>query len=217
MNIPNNSKILFIGDSITDCGRDASGEVCPWLPSFGLGQGYVSMIYGWLGAAYPEAGLRILNKGVSGNTVSDLAERWEEDVLAHRPDVLCVMIGINDVWRQFDCPLRPEVSVGPEEYRRTLENLVSTSKDQGAAIYLASPFFIETNRADAMRGRMDEYGAIVKEMATRFEVPFLDVQEAIDSVLAHVHSSSVAWDRIHPSPVGHMAIARTFLKAFGCL
>jgi lysophospholipase L1-like esterase len=116
--------MIFIGDSITDAGRDASAEPSPWLPNFGLGSGYVSQVWAWLTAAYPEARIRVFNKGTSGHTVRDLASRWQSDVLDLKPDVLSVMIGINDVWRQFDVPTRKEISVQSEEYRQRCQSRV---------------------------------------------------------------------------------------------
>jgi lysophospholipase L1-like esterase len=217
MNLPSHSKLLFIGDSITDAGRGPSGESSPWEPSFGYGQGYVSMIHAWLGAVHPAAAIRVVNKGTSGHTVRDLAARWETDVIAEMPQTLCVMIGINDVWRQFDCPLRPEIAVGPEEYRDTLTRLVTAAQPHIKAFHLATPFFIEPNRNDAMRARMDEYGTIVRELASQHGAAFIDTQAAFDEVLAHVHPASLAWDRIHPGPAGHMIIARAFLASFGAL
>lgn len=217
MHLPSGSRIIFIGDSITDAGRDPCGEPSPWLPEFGLGRGYVSQVWAWLTAAHPEAALRVFNKGISGNTVRDLASRWQTDVLDLSPDVLCVMIGINDVWRQFDVPLRGEAHISPEEFRDTLDRLVAQARPLLKQLYLASPFFIEPGRDDLMRGRMDEYGAIVGEISTRHEAVFINTQGAFDAVLSHLHPSALAWDRIHPGPHGHMIIARAFLKAFGCI
>jgi lysophospholipase L1-like esterase len=89
----------MISDSITDCGHGLPvGESV----KDNLGNGYVNMINALLTAKYPAQGIRVLNTGISGNTVLDLQGRWEQDVLALKPDWLSVMIGINDVWRQFD-------------------------------------------------------------------------------------------------------------------
>jgi lysophospholipase L1-like esterase len=217
MKLQKNSTLLFIGDSITDAERKPSGEAAPWEPYFGLGYGYVSKVYAWLHAVHPEAGIRVVNKGISGNTVRDLAARWDADVLAAPPTTLCVMIGINDVWRQFDSPQRPEIGVGPEEYRATLDRLVTAARPKVKTIILATPYFIEPNCADRMRRRMDEYGQIVKDIAIAQELVCVDTQAAFDQVLLHQHPAALAWDRIHPGPVGHMIIARAFLKAFGCI
>ena len=217
MKLSSNSKLLFIGDSITDSGRNPSGEVCSWEPNLGLGNGYVSMIHSWINAAHPESAIRFLNRGTSGNTVRDLADRWQVDMLAEMPQTLCIMIGINDVWRQFDCPLRPNLAVGPKEYRAALTSLVAAAKTCVTDIHLATPYFIEPNRNDAMRQRMDEYGSIVREVAVEAEASLIDTQTAFDRVLAHHHPMTLAADRVHPNGIGHMIIARAFLASFGCI
>src|SRR5215211_5094424 len=102
LRIQPNSKLVMIGDSITDCER--ARPVGEGLFD-ALGRGYVSYMDAFLGAVYPERGIRIVNMGISGNTVRDLKGRWETDVLALKPDWVSLMIGINDVWRQFDSPL----------------------------------------------------------------------------------------------------------------
>ncbi|MCG6198000.1 GDSL family lipase, partial [Anoxybacillus sp. LAT_38] len=75
---------------------------------------------GLLQAVYPELGIRVVNKGISGNTVRDLKARWKEDVIAQKPDWVSIMIGINDVWRQYDLPLMKEKHVYLDEYETTL-------------------------------------------------------------------------------------------------
>ena len=219
MHLPAHAKLLFIGDSITDAGREPMGEASPW-GSPGLGRGYVSLVEAWLVAARPDARIRVLNRGTSGNTVLDLAARWQTDVLDPEPDFVSILIGINDVWRQFDTPLRTETHVLPDIYEHTLGSLVTRTLPAlppGGGLLLATPFFIEPNRTDPMRARMDEYGAIVRRTAARHGVQFLDTQAAFDAVLAHVHPMGLAWDRIHPQPAGHMILARAFLAALGAL
>ena len=213
------SSILFIGDSITDAGREPMGEPAPWGTA-GLGRGYVSLIESWLLATRPQDRVRVFNRGTSGNTVRDLAARWQADVLDLKPDYVSVMIGVNDVWRQFDTPLRVETHVLPDEYEKTLDTLATRTLATLAApssLVLATPFFFESNRADAMRVRMDEYGSIVRRLSAKHGATFVDTQAAIDAVLAHVHPMSLAWDRIHPQPAGHMILARAFLGALGAL
>lgn len=205
-------KLLFIGDSITDCER--ARPVGEGL--FGaIGKGYVAQVDALLGSVYPQRRIRVVNMGSSGNTVRDLQTRWQTDVVAQAPDWLAVMIGINDVWRQFDLPRQKELHVGPEEYERGLEHLVGATKARLKGLVLMTPFHIEALRADAMRARMDEYGAIVKRVGARHGATVVDVQAAFDTVLAHTHSAALAWDRVHPNQVGHAIIARAFLAAVG--
>ena len=212
MKIPANAKFVFIGDSITDAGRDASGEATPWGAP-GTGRGYVSLIEAWLGATRPADRIRVVNKGTSGNTVRDLKTRWQADVLDLKPDWLSVMIGINDVWRQFDTPLRVEGHVRLDEYSALLSELVTRTRPLVKGLILATPYIIEPNRDDPMRRHMDEYGAVVKKLAAAHDALLVDTQAAFDALTAHTHPMTLAWDRIHPNTTGHTAIARTFLKA----
>jgi lysophospholipase L1-like esterase len=145
MHIQPNSKLVMIGDSITDCER--ARPVGEGLFD-ALGNGYVSFVDGLLMARYPAHGIRVVNMGLSGNTVRDLQGRWQSDVLDLRPDWLSICIGINDVWRHFDTPLQSEGQVSLEEYTRTLETLVRTTRPTLKGLILMTPYLIEPNRED---------------------------------------------------------------------
>lgn len=205
-----NSTLLMIGDSITDCGRARPvAEGVNW----DLGNGYVSLIHALLGATYPEQHIRIRNMGISGNTVRDLAARWQSDVLDLKHDWLSIMIGINDVWRQFDAPLQTEWHVSLDEYASILEGLVRTTRPQLKGLVLMTPYFIEPNRADPMRAMMDRYGQVVRQLARQYQAILVDTQAAFERVLTEVHPMALASDRVHPNLAGHMVLARAFLKA----
>ncbi len=205
-------KIVCIGDSVTDAERAKPiGEGL-----FGaLGKGWVTQVDALLSVTYPAHQVRLVNMGTSGNQVTHLAQRWQTDVLDLKPDHVVVMIGINDVWRQFDLPRQPEQHVLPKAYEATLDKLVAKTLPTVKSLILMTPFIIESSPADAMRARMDEYGTIVQKIATKRKTRFIDTQAAFNRVLEHQHSSSIAWDRIHPNQVGHMVIARAFLQAVG--
>jgi lysophospholipase L1-like esterase len=212
MKIRKGQKLVMIGDSITDVGRVqpvAEGLFDP------LGRGYVAQVEALLGATVPELGIRVVNVGNSGNTVRDLKARWDRDVVALKPDWLSILIGINDVWRQFDLPRMKETHVGIQEYERTLDELLRRTRPMVKGLVLLTPYFIEPNRRDAMRRRMDAYGAVVKRLAKRHDAVLVDVQAAFDRLLRHQHPAALAWDRIHPNQTGHMTIARAFLNAIG--
>jgi lysophospholipase L1-like esterase len=210
MKIERGSTLLMIGDSITDCARARPiGEAVSW----DIGNGYVSLVNALLGAACPRDDIRIRNLGTSGNTVRDLADRWQADVMDLKPDWLSVMIGINDVWRQFDAPLQKEWHVGLDEYSATLDQLVSTARPHLKGLVLMSPYFIEPNRDDPMRAMMDCYGQAVRRVAKRHDAIFVDCQAAFDDILTVVHPVALAGDRIHPTLTGHMILARAFLEA----
>ncbi len=201
-------RLLFIGDSITDTGR-----VRPVgrRTQGGLGTGYVNMIDSLLGAAFPETPIEVLNTGISGNRVTDLEARWSSDVLDLKPDWLSIMIGINDVWRQFDQPLDPN-PVDPKRYESIYKTLLEQTRSNLKGLVLMTPFFIESNRSDSMRKMMDTYGAITRRLASEFEATFIDVQAAFDGYLEAQPSQSLCGDRVHPNGVGHMIIARAFLS-----
>ncbi len=212
MKIATNSKLVFIGDSITDLGRaQPNGEGL-----FGaLGTGYVAQVDALLGAVLPERMIRVVNKGTSGNTVRELRARWETDVIDIKPNWLSIMIGINDVWRQFDLPWQTEIHVGIDEYEATLEELIVRSKPLLDGLVLMTPYYLESNKDDAMRATMDRYGAVVKKLAAKHETIFVDVQAAFDRVLQTYYAATLAWDRVHPGQSGHMVIAKAFLDAVG--
>lgn len=212
MQIEPGSKLVMIGDSITDCGR-----VRPVGEGLGesLGKGYVAQVDALLTAVYPDYKIRVVNMGSSGNTVRDLESRWQTDVLDLKPDWLSVMIGINDVWRQYDSPLRPEIAVAPEEYEATYRRILAAVRPTLKGLVLLTPFYIESHPADAMRARMDEYGAIVEKLASEFEATFVNTQAAYNAVLNHLYAATLAWDRVHPNAGGHMVLARAFLNAVG--
>ena len=213
MKIQQNSKLLMIGDSITDWNRarpigEASGD--------GLGTGYVGLVNAFLTATHPERRIRVVNMGVSGNTVRDLATRWQGDMAALNPDWLSIMIGINDVWRQFDTRLQTEQHVSLDEYAETLETLIRAAQPQLKGLVLMTPYFIEPNRADPMRAMMDRYGAAVCQLAERFDTLFVDTQAAFESAMTELHPMALAGDRIHLNLTGHLILTRAFLNAVGC-
>ncbi|ULT56147.1 SGNH/GDSL hydrolase family protein [Neobacillus drentensis] len=205
-------KLLFIGDSVTDCERaNPEGEGL-----FGaLGKGYVANVDALLQAVYPELGIRVVNKGISGNTVRDLKHRWQEDVLDQKPDWLSIMIGINDVWRQYDTPFIKEWHVYADEYEETLRKLVTEMKPLTKGLVLMTPFYLETNEQDKMRKTMDQYGQIVQKIAEETGCLFVDTQAAFNELLEELYPATIAWDRVHPSAAGHMVLARAFLQEIG--
>jgi lysophospholipase L1-like esterase len=210
MKIEKGSKLVMIGDSITDCQRARPlGEGYP----DGLGRGYVSMVDAMLGACCPDRQIRVVNMGVGGDTVRMLKARWQQDVIKVKPDWLSIMIGTNDVWRQFDAPDKPEKHVYIDEFERTLEELIVGTKKQLKGLVLMTPFFIEPSTADAMRAMIDRYGMVVKKLAAKYGTILVDTQAAFDDVLKRRDSSTLSADRVHPNQAGHMILARAFAKA----
>jgi len=209
MKIQKANSILFIGDSITDCDR-----VRPVGFGAGLGESYVALVDALLTSFYPERGITVLNTGGSGNRVTDLAARWQTDVLDLTPDWLSIMIGINDVWRQFDTPLDSN-QVTIDKYETVYRSLLEQTRKNLKGLVLMTPYYIEANLSDPMRARMDEYSEVVKKLAGEFDAVFVDVQSAFDKYLAHLPTQSLCGDRVHPNKSGHMIIAKSFLTSIG--
>ena len=208
MKIAPRSKFLLVGDSVTDMGRARPVAQGLFNPH---GTGYPNVVQGLLTSVYPDYFVNVVNMGVSGNTVRDLKARWKEDVLDLRPDWVSVMIGVNDVWRQFDVPQLPESAVQPEEYRATLGELVDRTQPLVKGLVLMTPVFWELHTADAMAARVREYGQICREVAAEKDVLFCDAQAYADRVLEHCHSSYIAWDRVHPNIPGANVLAHALL------
>ena len=212
MKLEANQTLLFIGDSITDCGREKPLGMRGWA---GLGNGYVSLVDSILPAFYPGSPICVLNTGISGNRVTDLQGRWKEDVIAHAPDWLSVMIGINDVWRQFDSrPGADQVTL--DRFEIVYREILDATRAKVEGLVLMTPFFLEINQSDPMRAMMDQYGQAVQKMAAEYDAIFVDTQAAFDRYLKHQPTQSLCGDRVHPNGAGHMILARAFLESIGC-
>jgi lysophospholipase L1-like esterase len=212
MKLQSDSTLLMIGDSITDMGR---ARPVGTSKDGGLGDGYVSLINATLAAEYPQTPVRVLNTGIGGNTVRDLKSRWQTDVLDLKPDWLSIMIGTNDVWRQFDRPGDPASHVYAPEFEATLSELVVQTKPNLKGLVLMTPFYVQPDATEAMRVKMDYYGGIVKKIAVANEAYFVDTQAAFNLAMQHHNPLHLASDRVHPSLIGHMVLSLVFLKAVG--
>ena len=168
----NYDRIVFAGDSVTDMG--STTPVGEGLFD-NVGRSYVRVLENMFATYYPEVFLRVTNSGISGNTSRDLLARFDRDVVDLKPDWVSICIGINDVWRQFDCPSMLDVQVTPEEYESNVEAMILKVKDSVKGIFILSPYIIEPLREDMMRKRMDEYGAICNKLAQKHNCIFIDL------------------------------------------
>lgn len=203
----NPPRLVMIGDSITEWGRPR-----PDSPDHAtaLGHGYVSIVAAWLRAERTARPLDVFNRGVGGHTIRDLAARWDHDVTALRPHLLSVMIGINDVWRHFD-PERQAEAVPPAEFEATYDALLARTRPTVQRLFLLTPFYVQPDRRDPMRRRVDEFAASVARLAARHDATLIDTQAEIEALLQRHAPEIVAHDRVHVGPLGHEALARAFL------
>lgn len=213
MKFKKKSRIVFVGDSITDCNRDYEAQLAGW-GSFG--DGYVNLINAFTTSLVPEKEYMIINKGISGNTVLDLKNRWQEDVLDVAPDVVTIMVGINEVWRYVDSVFSQVPLVSVEEFESVYRELIVTTKKTTNDIILMSPFMFEENHNNEMRKRLVDYQKVTKDLSAEFNLIFIDVQAPVDEFLTQQSSYALSSDRVHPSTIsGHMLIAKAWLDNTG--
>jgi len=200
--------VVFIGDSITDCGRRAANAP--------LGDGYVSMVVALVTGACPDRRIRFINEGIGGDVSTGLRDRWTDDVLIHQPDWVSVLIGINDLHRTLRAS--PE-AVGPDAYRAACENcLRRTTENTSAKIILMEPFYMtrETDPA-SWRGQvlaaLEVYRAAVADLAEKFGAIHVRLHEMFQEVLRHHPADVVCPEPVHPNHAGHLMIARAWLQA----
>ncbi len=204
-------RILFIGDSVTDVDRArpvGSGH------GFGLGFGYPLLVNARLAVDYPEIDLDVINVGISGNTTRDLLDRWKSDVTDLKPDIVSIMIGINDVWRQFDSPGRPSDHIDAKEYEENLKRLLELALADAREVLLLTPIFMEQHQDDPMRAMTDAYADICRKLAKEdSRIHLVDTLEAFDQLFKTRHYMTLAPDRVHPNTTGHTLIADHVIKA----
>ncbi|MCX7705999.1 MAG: SGNH/GDSL hydrolase family protein [bacterium] len=208
--INDGQKVVCIGDSITDCGRRT--EFAP------LGNGYVKFFNDLILARYPERKITIINKGISGNTIIDLENRWEDDVFYHKPDWLTILIGINDLHHVLrESPDWQECI--PERFeKRYTELLLRTKKKLNCGIVLLEPFYISADGSDAWRNRvlkeLQGYIAVVRKMAKNFNTKILKLQEIFQRQLKYRDSETFCPEPVHPNSTGHLVIATNLFDIF---
>lgn len=206
-----NSRVVIVGDSVTDVGRDRPiGE-----GNNGLGNGYPRYFDAMLQANCPMDNIRITNAGNSGDSSRSIVARMQTDIIDLKPDYVTLMIGINDIWRQYDLPNQKETHVYIDEYEKNLNIIADAIKKCGAELALISPLMFEPNHDEPMRKTVDAYIKIMEKVAKERGLKFIDVQSQIDKLLETVPTMSITWDRVHPNHVAHYIIADTMAGAFG--
>lgn len=208
------STVMFTGDSITDCQRLESEDR--------LGFGYPLRVAGEWGLRHPDRPVTWLNTGIAGNKVMDLEARWQADVLDARPDVVSVLVGMNDVgWHSYD----PDgYVISADEYAAGYDRLLAPLAEAGAELILIEPFLLpirgsvevgpmRLGEEDRKKWRADLDPKIqaVRELALKYGAHLL----AADGMFAELAATTVpeywAEDGVHPTPAGHAALAKAWL------
>lgn len=207
--IQKNDRILFIGDSITDVDRNRSD-------GFDLGEGFPNLIATQLLHNYPDHELTILNRGISGDRVIDLKNRWKEDCLELNPDLVTILVGINDVGSVINerkVPTEQELEEFEKNYRFLLESLVQKT---GAKIILIEPFVLPypEDRLN-WRKQLDPRIQITRRLADDYDALLIPLDGILNAKgIASDYSVYTGDDGVHPTLKGHTAIAEAW---FACL
>jgi len=192
------SRILFQGDSITDGNRGRSLD-----PNHILGHGYVFIIAARHGATFPQLKLEFFNRGISGNTVLDLEKRWQKDTLDLKPDLLSILIGVNDNGRKV--PL--------DQYEQTYDRLLTQARQANPKLklVLCEPFGLPMGKHkadwDAWNDSLAKRREIVARLAAKYDAALVKFQEAFDQAAKRAPAEHWIWDSVHPTYSGHQVMA----------
>jgi len=200
--------VVFIGDSITDCGRRATEA--PY------GNGYAKLVKDFVTARYSERNIRYFNEGIGGNTVEDLRNRWHDDVLIHQPDWLTIKIGINDLHRSM---IDQPTAIPPQKFERLYREILDLTKENSdAQIVLIDPFYISTDlTTGSHRTRVLQmlpgYLAVVEKLAEEYKVAgHVRTHQMFVEQLKYRPADVFCPEPVHPYLSGHIMIALGLLE-----
>lgn len=200
--------ILFIGDSITDAGRKRDDDRI-------MGHGYATMTAGKIGCDYPGE-FRFFNRGISGNRSIDLYARLKRDIINLKPDYMSIHVGVNDVWHELDyCD-----GISAKKYERIMDALIQETREAlpDIKIILMEPFVLRGNRTESCFEQFESEvklrATIVKEIAEKYGLSFVPLQEKLEDLLSKTTSETVLLDGVHPTFVGHELISRELYQAY---
>ena len=205
--------IMFQGDSITDVGRGRDVEADK-RPNIQLGGGYPGLVAARLLRDHPADCLQFHNRGISGNRVVDLYARWKRDTLNYKPDIISILIGVNDTWHEAvqDNPNGVEVPRYAQIYRLLLEWTRSVLPD--VKLVLMEPFVlpfgaVQDHWLQEMQQRRETVAALSKE----FHAVFIPCQKILDDACAIMPQEYWLADGVHPTLAGHQLLADAWITA----
>jgi acyl-CoA thioesterase I len=203
MRISSGATILFQGDSITQAGRTR------WK-NHGLGNGYVTMVAERFFAKHPEDSAKFLNRGISGNRIRELRERWQKDCLNLKPDVVSILIGVNDTLGEFFWGEPTSIESFEEDY---LSILNLTRKTLNAQIVLLEPFLLPLSKDQkVLRHDIDARIKVVRKLAKKFETVLVQLDLVFAEAAKVKEPEFWSKDGVHPTPAGHALIAESWLS-----
>jgi lysophospholipase L1-like esterase len=203
--------ILFQGDSITDSGRNK--EDTGFNTARNLGSGYPMLAGAALLNKYEALNLKVYNKGISGNKVYQLAERWDQDCLDLKPDVLSILIGVNDIWHKLNGTYNGTIEIYRNDYIALLERTMKALPN--VKLIICEPFAVNGVKAvdDKWYPEFYDYQKSAREIAKQFKATFIPFQSVFDEAQKRAPGSYWTGDGVHPTLAGAQLMAKAWMKA----
>lgn len=203
-------KFVFFGDSITDAGRNRENDF--WSNSYGWG--YVRDITSVILSENPKENL-VYNRGISGDRVTDLYTRIKKDVWNVEPDIITILVGINDIWHEVEY----KNGVDLERYERVYDMLIKDTLKRlpSVKIIIMEPFALKGSATEAnweQFSRITEYAKVVKSIAQKYGLDFIPLQADFDKLTENCETSVYLSDGVHPNLVGARVIANKWLDYY---
>ena len=202
-------RILFQGDSITDADRNRTDHTR-------LGRGYPLLVEAALSLSEPNEHV-FMNRGISGNRIVDVYARIKCDIINLKPDVMSILIGVNDVWHELgDSPN----GVDADKFFKIYSMLIEEIKEAlpNIKIMILEPFVLQacstTEHWEFFSTEVAKRAEMAKKVAEKFDLPFIPLQEGFDALAKQVPNSYWLGDGVHPTPKGHEFIKNQWLKAY---
>ena len=208
-----NKIIVFQGDSITDCGRDFKTD----QPNCGLGGGYPNLIAARLLADNLDKELTIYNRGIGGNRVVDLYARWKCDTINLNPDIVSILIGVNDTWHEYISGNGVEVPRYAQFYRMLLD--WTLEKLPQVKLVLCEPFVLEFGFiTPEWVKEIKERSEVVRQLAAEYGTVYVPLQQMLSQAAEKINDpAKILSDGVHPTLLGHQLITDAWLKNAGKL
>ncbi|MFC5263900.1 SGNH/GDSL hydrolase family protein [Kribbella qitaiheensis] len=203
--------VVFQGDSITHGGRGETKD-----PNHILGHSYPFLIAAEAGATHPDLGRRFVNQGISGDTLAAMTARWQPDVLDLRPDLLSILIGVNDVGAIMD---GLSEDLDGSRFGAQYDELLTRTRAAlpGVRLVLGEPFYLPTSPRPDLRATWAAHvharAAIVRALADSHDAAFVPYQQAMDAAALRAPASYWIWDGVHPTYAGQRILADTWISA----
>lgn len=207
--LSNNDVILFQGDSITDAGRKR--DVDEANNNAALGTGYAFLAASALLNKYADKNLKIYNRGISGNKVYQLAERWDKDCLELKPTVLSILIGVNDYWHKHNGKYDGTVKVYADDLKKLLDRTLKQLPD--VKLILAEPFAVKGVKAvdDTWYPEFNDYRTAAQDIAKQYKASWIPYQKVFDNAEKSAPGAYWTKDGVHPSVAGAQLMANAWL------